>query len=115
MKKIFLFVAMVLFSVSVFAEGRSCTVYNANSVVATLYNSTDDVDGAGNVQASVSLNTKAPRSIEVVVNVYDVASGAYITSGTVYISAGKTSGGVSISVGKSYKICMFKINSASCQ
>lgn len=115
MKKIFLFVAMVLFSVSVFADSRSCTVYNANGVIATLLNSTDNVNPTGDVYATVNLNTKAPRNIEVVVNVYDLASGAYITSETVYISSGNTSNGVAIKVGKSYKICTFKINSASCQ
>lgn len=116
MKKIFLFVAMVLFSVSVFADDRSCTVYNANGVVATLLNSTDDVSDGGFVYATVTLNTAAPRNVEVVVNVYDVASGAYITSQTLSISKGSTSSGsTGINVGKSYKICMFKINSASCQ
>ena len=114
MKKIFLFIAMVLFSVNVFADSRSCTVYNANGVVATLQNSTDDVEN-DYVYASVSLNTTAPHIIKVVVNVYDVASGAYITSETVTITKNSSNGSKAIKVGSNYKICMFKINSASCQ
>ena len=116
MKKIFLLLAMVLFSVNVFADSRSCTVYNADGVIASLKNSTDDVDNWGIVTAVVTLNAPAPRDVEVVVNVYDLADGIRITYGTVYISAGQKSSSQSFNVDKSkYKICMFKINSASCQ
>ena len=112
---------MVLFSVNVFADSRSCTVYNADGVIATLQNSTDNVSsdgnyGIGSVTAYVTLNAPAPRDVEVVVNVYDLADGSRITYDTVYIKKGKTSGSAAITVDKSkYKICMFKINSASCQ
>ena len=116
MKKIFLLLAMVLFSVNVFADSRSCTVYNADGVIASLQNTTDDVNSYGIVKAVVTLNAKAPRDVEVVVNVYDLASGCRIDYGTVYIGKGMTSGSNEFKVDKSkYKICMFKINSASCQ
>ncbi len=116
MKKIFLLLAMVLFSVNVFADSRSCIVYNADGVIASIKNPTDDVSDSGAVRAVVTLNAPAPRDVEVVVNVYDLANGSRITYETVYIQKGEQSGGTIIYVDKSkYKICMFKINSASCQ
>lgn len=115
MKKIILLLAMVLFSVNVFADTRSCTVYNANGLIASVKYSTDDVDDYGYVEAVIELNAAAPRDVEVVVNVYDLASGCRIDYGTVYIAKGSKQNSKSFKVGKNYKICTFKINSASCQ
>ena len=92
------------------------TVYNADGVIASIQNSTDDVDVNGYVTAVVTLNANAPRNIGVVVNVYDLASGCRIDYGTVYIVKGGKSAEKKFKVdGSKYKICMFKINSASCQ
>ena len=115
MKKIFLLLAMVLFSVNVFADSRSCTVYNADGVIASIQNTTDDVSIHDDVKVVVDLNAPAPRNVEVVVNVYDLASGCRIDYGTVYITKGSKQGEKTFKVGKEYKICTFKINSASCQ
>ena len=115
MKKIILLLAMVLFSVNVFADTRSCTVYNADGLIASVKYSTNDVDINGYVTAYIELNAPAPRTIEVVVNVYDLATNRRIDYGTVYIAKGDKQDSRSFYVGKDYKICTFKINSASCQ
>ena len=115
MKKIILLLAMVLFSVNVFADTRSCTVYNADGLVASVKYSTDDVDERGLVVAVIELNAPAPRPIEVVVNVYDLATNSRIDYGTVYIKKGEKQDSKFFNVGRDYKICTFKINSASCQ
>ncbi len=88
-------------------------MYNSGGVVAYLEDSTEAVKG-GEVWVQVNLDAPAPRSIHVVVNIYDLRSGQFIDNVTVYISKGERSGGGYFKV-SGCSICTFKINSASCQ
>ena len=115
MKKILLVLFVTLFSLNIFADSRSCEVWNAGKggARATIRNTTDDVSNSGWVDVYVDLSASLDKDTEVVVNVYDI-SGVFIESSTVNIQKGSRVGFKSIEVGKSYKICTFKINGASC-
>lgn len=116
MKKLLLVLFVTLFSLNIFADSRTCEVWNAGKggVRATIRNTTANVDNLGLVTVCVDLSAKVDgKATDVVVNVYDIG-GAYITSETITIPSNITSQCAKIQVGDSHKICTFKINNASC-
>ena len=111
MKKLLLVLFVTLFSLNIFADNRSCEVWNTEltaTVEDAIYTSINDY-----IKPTIKLDGPAPRPIKIAINVYDL-KGTYITSDVIEIGEGRKEGYKNITVGYG-KTCVVKINNASCK
>ena len=116
MKKIFLLLAMVLFSVNVFADSRSCQVYGTNGIIVSVDNPTSTANWQKRAISTVKLSSynNTGRTITVVVNCYDIR-GNYVASKEINIHHNTDRGYTWFHNLEEGMVYQFKINSASCQ
>lgn len=115
MKKIFVILAMTLFSLNVFADSRSCQVYGHNEVTVSLVNPVSTADHySGQARATVRLSSSINESIHVAVNCYDMSNN-YIDTREIIIKAHAKQGEAVFSSLQQGKVYQFKIASASCK
>lgn len=91
MKKFFLMLlAVVGISVAAMADGTlTCTVYGSGGAKATLDAKGDCADDKGGIYIPVKIdyNGTAPKSIKVVVNVYDARTGCFVLSREFFVDS----------------------------
>ena len=115
MKKIFVILAMTLFSLNVFADSRSCQVYGHNEVTVSLVNPVSTADRySGSARATVKLSSSINEAIHVAVSCYDM-SGNYIDTREIIIDAYEKQGAALFTSLQKGKVYQFKIASASCK
>lgn len=115
MLKYILSFIFVLFTISVSADDYTCTVANSGGVVATFDNTTGKSDGKGVLAIVIKLNQRAPKKINVLVNIYDAETGQFVKTESNTIPNGYSNDRLYVKDLKPYHPYYFKLHDASCE